>query len=469
LHPIHRPIFIYRKWTKGRGTVVSFNPKVGSIDGMHVDFEEYMMIAASKQDGIAAKCNPTTGKIDRHYLYCTNESIRTMVTAVKVDKNRILWGFGQGFITLSIRTKSSGASSNRLKVFSEFHHGPVRIVELPSFNQEVVVSGSDDGTVKIWDVTSATCAHTLHGSSGAVPTSLKVSVDQYILAGYDNGYIAVWNIHLGHIIKGHRRRQYLTQEELDKKKILVPPPTKERGASVTDIIYDPDSGTFIASYSGLTSVYKYNVSTGERVAVFEGGHDLANSITCIQWDRSSLSSALSLESAVKPNPLKKKGGIIDLSSSRSSSGTSTPVVNQLPVKTTRLLVTGDNTGSLCLWNSDDMTQDGSIIKPLCVLNGHIYAISAIYIDACKIVTGSDDGWIYVWDPLTGTILHTLGNKIPKNAPVDRTDVQVMRVKNLICNDYQGVATIGHQVKSWDFSPGKQFSSKYNLCFMLHHF
>jgi WD40 repeat protein len=211
------------------------------------------------------------------------------------------------------------------------------------------------------------------------------------------------------------------------------------------------------------------VSTGERVAVFEGGHDLANSITCIQWDRSSLSSALSLESAVKPNPLKKKGGIIDLSSSRSSSGTSTPVVNQLPVKTTRLLVTGDNTGSLCLWNSDDMTQDGSIIKPLCVLNGHIYAISAIYIDACKIVTGSDDGWIYVWDPLTGTILHTLGNKIPKNAPVDRTDVQVMRVKNLICNDYQGVATIGHQVKSWDFSPGKQFSSKYNLCFMLHHF
>lgn len=53
-------------------------------------------------------------------------------------------------------------------------------------------------------------------------------------------------------------------------------------------------------------------------------------------------------------------------------------------------------------------------------------------------------------------------RIPRNAPVDRTDVSMMRVTNIHCDEYRGVATIGHQVKTWDFSPDKQFLDKRNL-------
>lgn len=53
-------------------------------------------------------------------------------------------------------------------------------------------------------------------------------------------------------------------------------------------------------------------------------------------------------------------------------------------------------------------------------------------------------------------------RVPKNAPIDRSDVSVMRVKNIFCDDYRGVATVGHQVKTWDFSPDRQLLDKRNL-------
>lgn len=41
-------------------------------------------------------------------------------------------------------------------------------------------------------------------------------------------------------------------------------------------------------------------------------------------------------------------------------------------------------------------------------------------------------------------------------------MNVMRVKNIFCDDYRAVATVGHQVKTWDFSPDKQLLDKRNL-------
>lgn len=53
-------------------------------------------------------------------------------------------------------------------------------------------------------------------------------------------------------------------------------------------------------------------------------------------------------------------------------------------------------------------------------------------------------------------------RIPRHAPVDRTDVNVTSVKNIWCDNYRGVATIGHQIKTWDFSPDKQLLDKHQL-------
>lgn len=478
---------LIRKWTKGRGTVMSFIPKIGSIESMYTNFDDSSLIVASMDEGVAAKCNPKTGKIDRHLLYSTNEGVRVRLTATKVDKDRILWGFDAGFITLSIRTKSSGAvTSNRLKTFSDFHQGAVRVLALPSHLQDVVLSGGEDGQVKIWDIFSTACAWTFYPASALArqPTCIEVSVDQRVIIGYDDGSVVIWNVNMNRITQTYRnshqedysRKRDELRKDLESKRIVIGTPSvspSSAGAriSVKMITYDPETHMLIVAYDGHTDVRKYDAETGNLVGVFSYGHMAATGITCMKWDIVPTSTVLSLESALKPrssttnsNNRKKGGNIIDLSSSSSSktaSGQVTPAIASSPsVKTTRVLVTGDDMGGLCLWNGDAMNgEDGHSIKPIRILSGHLVAISAIYIDACKIVTGSDDGWIRMWDPLTGININTLGNKIPKGAPVDRTDVNVMRVKNIWCNDYQGVATIGHQVKAWDFSPGKQFLTR----------
>lgn len=75
---------------------------------------------------------------------------------------------------------------------------------------------------------------------------------------------------------------------------------------------------------------------------------------------------------------------------------------------------------------------------------------------------SDDGWIRVWDPLTGYLVNVMGNKIPRHAPIDRNDISLTRVSRICCDDYRGVANVGHEIKTWDFSPEKQLLGKHPL-------
>ncbi|KAI7848860.1 hypothetical protein BDC45DRAFT_574470 [Circinella umbellata] len=76
---------LIRKWEKGRGTVIQFNPKIGSIHSVSVDLENAYMMVASAERGQAVKCNPATGSVDRHILHSTDDGVPLRVNAVKVE------------------------------------------------------------------------------------------------------------------------------------------------------------------------------------------------------------------------------------------------------------------------------------------------------------------------------------------------------------------------------------------------
>lgn len=445
---------------------MSFIPKIGTLETMYVDSEDTSMVVASLDHGVAAKCNPITGKVDRRLLFSTNDNVRLQISSVIVDRDRILWGFTQGFITLSTRTKTI---ASRLKVFSDFHQGSVTVLALPAYLQEVVLSGGEDGLVKIWDVMTNSCAWNLRPASSFArrPTCIEVTPDQFIILGYDDGSIVIWKINLQKITLLNRHNHQddfsekcrLLENTMESEKIVI----SGQSNSVKFITYDTETRMFIVAYEGQNELKKYDAETGRCVGIFACGHTVGTTITCMIWDKSPISPITSLESAMNPRPAttRKKGGIISLSSSPKS----VPDIRQITpthAKTTRVLVTGDDMGTVCLWNGDEVNRDGRTAKPIRVLTGHLVGISSIYIDACKIVTGSDDGWIRIWDMLTGVNINTLGNKIPKSANVDRQDLSVTRVSNIWCNDYQGVATIGYQVKYWDFSPAKQLLNRATL-------
>lgn len=210
------------------------------------------------------------------------------------------------------------------------------------------------------------------------PTCLEVLRDNRVVAGYSNGVIVVWQVHVGQIMKRYRDRQ--PREEIDPatQRLVISPAAAETSTPVTRILHDGESNSFLASHEGSQEARRYDLTSGRCVAVFGGGHPLG-SITCMEWDTAQPVDSLSLDIALKlrgPKTSAKEAAI--LASYKSDNG----------FRSTRLLVTGDASGLVCLWDGDAVpAQEGGIIKPLRVLDEHTGSISALFIDAAKVVSG----------------------------------------------------------------------------------
>jgi WD40 repeat protein len=74
--------------------------------------------------------------------------------------------------------------------------------------EKVLVSGSDDGVVSLWEVATGRLLHQLHGHSGAVQSvAMSPNGDRAVSAGVDRT-IRVWDVATGeqlHILVGHER------------------------------------------------------------------------------------------------------------------------------------------------------------------------------------------------------------------------------------------------------------------------
>jgi WD40 repeat protein len=75
-------------------------------------------------------------------------------------------------------------------------------------SEKVLVSGSDDGVVSLWEVATGRLLHQLHGHSGAVQSvAMSPTGDRAVSAGVDRT-IRVWDVATGeqlHILVGHER------------------------------------------------------------------------------------------------------------------------------------------------------------------------------------------------------------------------------------------------------------------------
>jgi WD40 repeat protein len=89
-------------------------------------------------------------------------------------------------------------------------------------NGELLSSASNDGTVRLWNLTSNTCKFILQGYSTGVTVSKQISSDVLASSGYD-GTIRLWNIASGDLIRtltGHSNYIFNSIDLLNKT-ILV--------------------------------------------------------------------------------------------------------------------------------------------------------------------------------------------------------------------------------------------------------
>ena len=114
----------------------------------------------------------------------------------------------------------------------------------------LLVSGSRDTTIKIWDLTSGTLLNTLIGHSGAVWSVILSSDDSKIISGSYDKTIKIWDVKSGTLLNtliGHSN--YLGSVILtsDDSKIIS-------GSYDTTIkIWDVKSGTLLNTLTGHSS------------------------------------------------------------------------------------------------------------------------------------------------------------------------------------------------------------------------
>lgn len=68
-----------------------------------------------------------------------------------------------------------------------------------------MASGHEDSQVKIWNINSGKCLHTLIGHHGRI-NCLEYLADKYLISGSDDGTMKLWNLEDGNLINTLTRK-----------------------------------------------------------------------------------------------------------------------------------------------------------------------------------------------------------------------------------------------------------------------
>lgn len=236
--------------------------------------------------------------------------------------------------------------------------------------QEILASGSDDNTVKIWNLRQKQVIRTLKADSGWVYT-VAISPDgQSAIAGYQNKTIKLWNLNTGEKIrtlKGHQ-------------------------ALVNSVAISPDSQTVVSgSYDKTIKIWDF--STGKELRTLKGHTGEVLSVA-ISPNGEKIASA-GADRTIKIWQLKTGKEIHNIRGHSLD-------VNALAISPNgQILVSASDDKTIKLWN----LNTGKDIRSF---EGHTADVNAIAFSSNGeyIATGSDDKTVKVWQINTGQAIHT---------------------------------------------------------------
>ncbi|GAA5837862.1 hypothetical protein JCM5353_006448 [Sporobolomyces roseus] len=239
----------------------------------------------------------------------------------------------------------------------------------------VVVSGGCDREVRVWQVESGECLHTLRGHTSTVRCMRVLDGRPIAVSGSRDATLRVWDIEKGeclHLLSGH-----------------------EHSVRCIEV-----SGNKVVSGSYDATCRLWDVDTGECLHVFRGHiHQIyAVAFDGIRVVTGSLDSTVRIWSAETGEFLALLQGHTSLvgqlvllpSSPSSASAPATPPT----------LITGGSDGRVIVF--DLSTFD--TIHRLCA---HDNSVTCLQVDERFIVTGGNDGRIKLWDFRTGLLVREL--------------------------------------------------------------
>ncbi|GBG30089.1 Guanine nucleotide-binding protein subunit beta-1 [Hondaea fermentalgiana] len=242
----------------------------------------------------------------------------------------VLIGHSSGVMSVAIQddTIVSGGADNTVRIWNaktgreqrvlEGHNDSVKSVAIDG---DIIVSGSDDETVRTWNAKTGEEQHVLKGHTDAV-RSVAIEGDLIVSGSWDET-VRTWNAKTGeeqHVLKGH-------------------------SGPVSSVAIDRN---VIVYGSWDETMCIWNAKTGEEQHVLNGHFDMINSVA-IEGDT---------------------------------------------------IVSGSNDQTVEIWNATSGEEQH-------VLTGHFDSVYSVAIEGDIIVSGSEDKTVRIWDAKTGVEQHVL--------------------------------------------------------------
>ena len=312
---------------------------IEQAEEIYMGRREFLNLAAFiAATALISSCTPITSSNFIHQIIKTNANDRELIVAKSLDKN--------------IR-----AHINEVKSISFAPSG------------KILASGSNDETIKFWDVASGQLIRTLGGHTNGI-NSVCFSPDGKLLAsGSNDETMKLWDVASGKSVKT----------------------LKGHTSEVISISFNPN-GSILASGSRDNTIKLWDVISGKLLKTLEGHTREVNSV-CFSPDGLLLASG-SRDNIIKLWDVASGKSIITLKEYESN----LCLVSIRPINSVcfspdgKFLASSCKDGNIRLWDVDS----GSLLK---ILKGHTTEVNSICFspDGLLLASGSKDSTIKIWD------------------------------------------------------------------------
>jgi WD40 repeat protein len=206
------------------------------------------------------------------------------------------------------------------------HASAVHTAALSS-NQAFIVTGSDDGTAKLWDVASERQLGTFHASSKAIYTVALSNNCQFLLTAGADAVIRLWRLRTGQVIRGFQGHM----------------------AAVTAVVFTHDSSRLVSCSTDKT-VRLWDAATGKCLRVFQGHTDSVTSVALTPDGSAAVTGSCDRTARIWDIASGKLSGCL-----RGHSGGINAVAISMDG---RYVATASDDETVCLWN----LQTGTMIR-----------------------------------------------------------------------------------------------------------